>query len=129
MSQDRTSGADGNRFGRENGKKLAVLLGATLVRRGSNEALWNGKRVVFKSAAVATKKIGVTYLMLKRLDEVVAALQRDDGAFDLFALPAAKFRASMVPTASLGASAGRVGMVRRSLFEASGRSLGVRRLD
>ena len=51
----------------------------------------NGKLVSLKSAAPATKSIGVTYLMLDRIDEVVAALQRDDGAFDLYSISLRRF--------------------------------------
>jgi hypothetical protein len=129
MPQDRRTGAEGNRFGRANGKKLASELGATLVRHGSNEALWKGRRVVFKSAAERTKKIGVTYKMLERLDDVVAAMQQDDGRFALYILPAKRFKAAMVPTASRGSSSGRVGMVWRSVFERSGQPYGHVRLD
>lgn len=125
MPQDRRSGAEGNRFGRKNGKMLADELGATLVRRGSNEAVWNGRRVVFKSAAERTKTIGVTYKMLARLDDIVAALQQDGGRFALFSLPATRFRAVMVNTASRGASKDRVGMVWRTVFEQEGKSLGL----
>jgi hypothetical protein len=84
--------------------------------------------VVLKSAAPHTNSIGVTYLMLNRVDEVVAALQREDGAFDLYALSAAAFKAAMSPTRSKGASAGRVGVVRRSVFETDGRPLGMTRV-
>ena len=129
MPQSGDSGAAGNTFGRENAKKLAIALGAELTRPGSNEALWDGKLVALKSAAPTTSLIGVTYLMLKRVDEVVAALQQPDGSFALFGLSSAAFRSAMKPTRSKGPSAGRVGMVRRSVFETLGRKLGTRRLD
>jgi hypothetical protein len=128
MSQDQSTGAAGNEFGRANAKKLAALLGARLTKPGSNEARWDGKLVVLKSAAAGTNSIGVTYLMLERIDEVIAAMQREDGAFDLYALSAAAFRSAMTPTRSQGPSAGRVGIVRRSVFESQGRHLGTRTL-
>lgn len=128
MRQDQTTGAAGNEFGRENAKKLAKSLGAKLTKPGSNEARWDGKLVALKSAAPGTKSVGVTYLMLDRIDEVVAALQREDGAFDLYSLSAAAFRSAMTPTRSKGASSGRVGIVRRSVFESQGRHLGTKRL-
>ena len=95
MPQDQNTGAAGNEFGRENAKKLAETLGAKLTKPGSNEARWDGKLVALKSAAVNTKSVGVTYLMLDRIDEVIAALQRDDGAFDLYSLSASAFRSAM----------------------------------
>src|SRR5437764_1341875 len=100
MPQNQDSGAAGNAFGRDNAKKLAEALGATLTKAGSNQARWDGKLVALKSAAVKTKSIGVTYLMLNRIDGVIAALQREDGAFDLYALSASAFRSAMTPTKS-----------------------------
>jgi hypothetical protein len=67
--------------------------------------------------------------MLNRVDEVVAALQREDGDFDLYALSAAAFRSAMKPTRSKGPSSGRVGMVRRSVFESEGRHLGLKKVS
>jgi hypothetical protein len=129
MTQNRDSGAAGNAFGRATGKKLAAALGATLTKPGSNEARWDGKLVVLKSASARTNSVGVTYLMLDRVEEIVAAFQRDDGSFELYRLSANAFRAEMRPTGSLGPSHGRVGVVSRSVFEAKARSLGVKRLD
>ena len=128
MPQNHDSGKAGNDFGRENAKRLADAIGATLTKPGSNEARWDGRLVVLKSAAASTASIGVTYLMMTRVDEIVAALQRDDGGFDLYALSAAAFRSAMKPTRSKGPSAGRVGVVRRAVFERDGRALGSRHL-
>ena len=128
MAQDQRTGAAGNEFGRENAKRLAKALGATLTKPGSNEARLNGKLVALKSAAVHTNSIGVTYLMLDRVEEIIAALERPDGSFELYALPVAEFRSSMKPTRSKGPSSGRVGIVRRVVFEQRGLPLGTRRL-
>jgi len=128
MTQDQTSGVAGNEFGRANAKRLAAVLGAALTRPGTNEARWEGKLVALKSAAQHTTSIGVTYLMLNRVDEVVAAFELSDGTFDVFVLSSAAFRSAMRPTRSKGSSAGRVGIVRRSVFEESGRHIGVKRL-
>jgi hypothetical protein len=128
MPQDQSTGAAGNAFGRANAKKLAAALGAKLTKPGSNEARWDGKLVVLKSAALDTNSVGVTYLMLERIDEVVAALEREDGAFDIYTLSASAFRSAMGPTRSKGPSSGRVGVVRRSVFESQGHHLGVKNL-
>jgi hypothetical protein len=124
MPQNHKTGVAGNEFGRTNAKKLAAALGAILTRPGSNEARWEGKLVALKSAASGTTSIGVTYLMLGRVDEVIAAFERLDGAFDLFALSASAFSSAMKPTRSKGPSAGRVGIVTKVVFEESGRPLG-----
>lgn len=60
----------------------------------------------------------------ERLDEIVGAFELDDGSFELWALTPTRYRDSMKPTASKGSSAGRVGIVKKSLFEKEGRSLG-----
>src|SRR5882724_6568812 len=110
MGQDRQSGAAGNRFGHETAKHVATSIGAELVRKGSNEAKYQGARLVIKCANVATDSVGVTYQMLERLETVLGAFSRDDGQIDLMSLPAATFRKHMVPTRSKGASAGTVGL-------------------
>jgi len=66
--------------------------------------------------------------MLEKLDAVVGAFQRDDGAFDLWSLPVPLFERHMRDTRSRGASAGKVGLVRRDVFEAEGKALGRVRL-
>jgi hypothetical protein len=129
MTQDRDSGAAANEFGRETAKKLAAALGARMTKPGSNEAMWDGKLVALKSAAPTTNMIGMTYKMLDRVEEVVAALQKGDGTFEVFALSAAAFKSAMRPTRSKGSSSGRVGVVRRSVFETTGRSVGTKRLE
>jgi hypothetical protein len=128
MDHHQVSGAAGNEFGRANAKKLAEALGATLTRPGSNEARLEGRVVVLKSAAERTNSVGVTYMMLERVEEVIAALQRRDGQFDCYALTSQAFRSAMTPTRSKGSSAGRVGIVQRTMFESHGRHLGVFRL-
>ena len=53
-----------------------------------------------------------------------AASPQDDGSFALYSLPASRFRAEMRPSRIRGASAGKVGLVSRKIFEKSGESLG-----
>jgi hypothetical protein len=87
----------------------------------SNEATFKGKNIVIKCAAPATDSVGVTFKMLDRLDSIVAAFQRDDGSFELWCLPAEKCRSEMRDTRSTGASAGKVGLVRKDVFERQGK--------
>ena len=44
MPQTQASGAAGNAFGRTMAPKVASAIGAKMVGRGSNEALWDGKK-------------------------------------------------------------------------------------
>ena len=120
MKQDQLSGAAADEWGRKTARALASELGAKMKSQTSNEATFKGKNVVIKCAAPATGSVGVTFKMLDRLDSVVAAFQRDDGSFELWSLPADKFRRAMRDTRSTGASAGKVGLVRKDKFEKHG---------
>jgi hypothetical protein len=100
-----------------------------MLTRNINEAIPDGKRVIIKCAARATGKVGVTFKILETVDAVIAAFRLDDGSFELWSLPSTVFRAEMTPTRSRGASAGRVGLVRRSVFSSRGTSIGRIRTD
>jgi hypothetical protein len=122
--QDRASGARASRWGHETARAIAEKLGASHMRRSSNECVLNGERVVIKCAAPTTLSIGVTYKMLDRLDRVIAAFQRDDGTFRLWTVTPAQFREAMRATRSQGAAAGKVGLVERRTVEQIGKSVG-----
>jgi hypothetical protein len=120
MKQDQLSGAAADEWGRKTARAIASELGAEMKSATSNEATFNGKNIVIKCAAPATDSVGVTFKMLDRLDSIVAAFQRADGSFDLWRLPADKFRREMRDTRSTGASAGKLGLVRKDVFEKHG---------
>ena len=120
MKQDQLSGAAADEWGRKTAREIASKLGAEMKSATSNEATLNGKNIVIKCAAPATDSVGVTFKMLDRLDSVVAAFQRDDGSFELWRLPADRFRREMRDTRSTGPSAGKVGLVRKDVFEQHG---------
>lgn len=120
MPQDRASGAAASHWGRETAKKLAKIIGATIPTGSSNECSLDGDRIVIKCAAPATDQVGVTYKMLPRLKYILGAFQRDDGSFDLYKLDPQIYNETERPTRSMGRSAGRVGKVRRSVFENQG---------
>jgi len=124
MSQDRASGAAADEWGRLTARALAQQIGATSASLRSNECLLDGKRVVIKCARPNTDSVGVTFKMLDRLDEVVGAFQRADGAFDIWSLSPADFKEYMRGTRSRGGSAGKVGLVKRDVFQSRGRLLG-----
>jgi hypothetical protein len=123
MPQDRESGAAASAWGHETAKNIARAIGATIPSGGSNECLYNGDRVVIKCAAATTDQVGVTYNMLPRLRYVLGAFQRPDGQFDLYALETGVYTAHERETRSKGRSAGRVGKVRRTVFETKGKFL------
>lgn len=129
MLQDKSSGAAADHWGRETARQIASQIGATMERRGSNEAILNSQNVVIKCAAVATDSVGVTYRMLETLDAVIGAFQLDDGSFELWSLKSDQFKSSMTGTRSRGPSVGKVGKVRKSFFLKYGEPMGTVRLD
>lgn len=44
MSQDQTSGAVADKWGRQTARAIAENIGAEMVSRGSNECIYEGKR-------------------------------------------------------------------------------------
>lgn len=117
MGQDRESGARAAKYGLETARKIARKLdGKKVGKDGSNEYEINGKRIVIKCARVKTTKVGVLYHMLDRLSSILGAFEGEDGSYDLYEMEPDMYRRYMTPTRSTGDSAGRVGMVRRSIF-------------
>lgn len=65
MPQDQESGAKADAFGRENAVRISGAITAKLVSRGrGNEAVFQGRKTVLKSAQKKTNSIGVSYKML-----------------------------------------------------------------
>ncbi|WP_114861702.1 hypothetical protein [Azospirillum brasilense] len=121
MGQDQVSGMTANAFGRQMGRTIAAALGAEPLTNNGNEFSLDGNRVAIKCAKAKTTSVGVTHTMLDRLSEVIGAFETATGAYDLYALPAARFRECMRATRSTGPSAGKVGLVSRSVFLSEGR--------
>jgi hypothetical protein len=125
MPQDRKTGAKANQFGRDMARKVAKAMGAELIRKGSNEAEYKGKRVVIKCANARTDSLGVSYKMIKRLDSVIGAFVQEDGRHvDLVSVAASIVKDNMAPTKSKGASAGKVGIVKNRVVHDKGRKIG-----
>ena len=125
MPQDQETGAAGDAFGRLTAPLIAQAIGATMHGNTSNEADFDGQRVVIKCARQKTQRVGVTYLMLEHLDAIIAAFERSDGAFEVISLPAEAFRQRMTETQSRGASAGAVANVSKKVFINEGRPISV----
>jgi len=119
MPQNKETGAAGNEFGHENAPKIASAIGAELTRPGSNEATWNGKRAVIKSAGKSTSSVGVTYSMLDTLDVIIAAFQHKTGAFEVYVLPKSRF----AELARDSRSSEHVGIVAKKAFVEEGKRI------
>lgn len=121
MPQDRESGAEANRFGREDGGKIMAALGAKRVKAGSNECILDGRRISLHCARRKTSSVGVTKLCLKRLDAVLGAFEQEGGSFRVLELSADLYASHSEPTRSSGPSAGRVVLVSKPVFEKHGK--------
>jgi hypothetical protein len=122
--QNQQTGAAAAQWGRETAKRLARALGASIPIGGSNECKLDGQPIVIKCAAATTDSVGVTFAMLKRVARIIAAFQTSDSTFEVWSLTPKQFESQMRDTASKGASAGKVGLVRRTYFEKAGTYLG-----
>lgn len=124
MVQNQSSGAAANDWGRQTARIIAGKLGTVITSKISNECTYKDRKVVIKCAKFETDSVGVTYKMLERLDYVIGAFQQNDGHFELFQLPVSTYESHMRATASKGAAKDKVGIVRQTVFEDQGVSLG-----
>lgn len=120
MPQDKETGAAGNQFGRTTAPLIARAIGAQMLGTQSNEAELDGERIAIKCARAGTPSVGVSYLMLRRIGRVLGAFEQLNGSFCIYSLTVDEYSRAMTPTKSKGPSAGRVGLVRRAVFEAKG---------
>jgi hypothetical protein len=121
MAQDRQSGLEASRYGRRCARLIAKAIGAEMVGNKGNECIWNGQRVVIKTAHNQTTSVGVLYHMVDRIKCVLGAFEENDGSYRVMQLPIECCAAIMKPTRSQGPSAGRVGMIDRKVFEDEGK--------
>jgi len=128
MAQDRDSGAQADRWGRDQAKNIATSIGAQMVRNGSNEVVYENCRAVLKGARSATTKVGVSYKMLEHIDAVLGAFENSNGTYRIIRLSAKDYKASMKPTRSKGPSANRVGTVDVAVFDQRGVNIGTVRV-
>ena len=121
MPQDRETGARANEYGRETAKKIAVNIGAESISKISNEFELQGRKITIRCAKFSTNDLGVTYKMLERIDAIFAALEQENGNYKLYEISPAMFKKNMRETKSKGSAAGKVGLVRKSVFANEGK--------
>lgn len=120
MPQDRDSGTAAQRWGLAMGKRLAHLLGAKQLRRGSNEVLWNGRTAVIKSCRATNSSFGITAAMLPRLNCALVGIEEEGGGFTVHELPIAAFTTGMRDSRS-GKANGSVKLQTRAAVERHGK--------
>ncbi|MFA5143298.1 MAG: hypothetical protein WC522_03905 [Candidatus Omnitrophota bacterium] len=116
MPQDRISGADADRYGSETARLIAKAIGAISISETSNEFELDNSKITIRCARKNTQNLGAPYKLLERVSAVIAALEQENGDYKLYEITPAKFKEKMRPTGSTGPSAGRVGLVSKSLF-------------
>ena len=117
MPQDQVSGARAVQYGLDTAKKIAQKIGAVKIGNArSNEYEINGRKILIKCARQNTKSVGVPYQLLDRVDTILGSFENENGSYDLYQMAPNIYRENMRPTSSTGNSAGRVGMVRKSIF-------------
>jgi hypothetical protein len=123
MPQDRDSGDRARKWGYSMAQKVANHLGASLIRpKRSNEAMWQNRRVLIKSAHYGVPEIGATASTVDRVEAIIAALQDRDGLYTLYEVLPDWFRKEMVSSRSPKAS--HVMMVRCARVREAGKVLG-----
>lgn len=120
MPQDRESGRRAAAWGLQTASTIADVIGATKLRTGSNECMFEGKRVVIKCARERTAYVGVLTEMLERIDEVIGAFERADGGFDLRRMSRDEYLLRMRTSKSHSHVPSRGQQVRRKDFEKHG---------
>lgn len=121
MPQNRETGARANEYGRETAKKIAGKIGAKSISKISNEFELQGRIITIRCAKHSTNDLGVTYKMLERIDAIFAALEQEIGNYELYEISPTMFKKNMRETKSQGAAAGKVGLVKKSLFVNEGK--------
>jgi len=124
MPQDRQSGAEANRYGRDCAARIAASLGAQKLHGNSNDCTYQNELVSIHCARPRTTKVGATYNTLANVSAVWGAFASDEGPYNVWSLPVTVYQAHMKPTRSRGASSGKVGTVDRSVFERLGTLVG-----
>jgi len=123
MPQDRDSGDRARKWGYDMAQKVANHLGAILTNpQRSNEAIWNNRRILIKSANYGVPQIGATLATLDRVEAIIAALQDKDRAYTLYEVTPSWFRPRMNPSRSPKAS--HVMMVKCAEVRGAGKILG-----
>ena len=102
MTQNRTTGAAANLWGRQTALRIMTAIGAQPVNRISNECLWNGRRFLIKSANARVTSVGVSYKMIEHLHAVLGAFRKRGSTFELYELDPKVCSDNMTPTRSKG---------------------------
>ena len=117
MPQGRESGARAVEYGLQTARKIAEKIGGKKIGMAkSNEYELGNRQIVIKCARTTTNSVGVTYRMLDRVAAILGSFEIENGTYEIYEMRRDKYREHMTPTRSTGASAGRVGIVRRSAF-------------
>jgi hypothetical protein len=128
MPQGQESGAMAVEYGLQTAKRIAEELGAVKIGNiRSNEYEIGNRKIVIKCARTTTDSVGVSYLMLDRVAAILGSFETENGNYEIYELMPEVYKANMKPTRSKGPSAGRVGIVKKSIFIDKGKH--IRKID
>lgn len=128
MPQNRDTGDAARQFGLKCGKLVAEKIGAVPVGGRSNEAVYDGERIVVKCARRANRTVGVLVTMLKTVQQVLGAFEVSPGKFEMWFLDGEKYRELMTHKSQRPKAAAQ-GMVTYSKFREHGRFAGTINLE
>ena len=124
IPQGQESGARAVEYGLQTARKIAEKLGGIKIGKArSNEYEIDNRKVVIKCARTTTNSVGVPYQMLNRVAAILGSFETENGTYDIYEMRPDTYLEHMRPTRSTGPSAGRVGMVRKSVFVDRGKFL------
>ena len=123
-SQDQTSGARANHWGRDTAQKIGQILGAKSISNKSNEFDLDGNRITIRCAKSRTNRVGLYNTMRDRVTFVIGAFQTDEGYFHLLRITPSEWKTHAHGASPSNPNIGRISFVSRSTFHQIGEDLG-----
>jgi len=99
-------------------------------KKGSNEAIYNGERVIFKAAHEGTPSIGVTINVLENVQGIIATLEDKEKSLDnfhhytIYKVSTDWYKQQMKPSQSSEAAARTTRMANCNLIRKEGKVIG-----
>ena len=95
MTQNRESGAAARLAGLAVAASIGERIGAKKLAPNSNEFEWNRQLITIRVARQKNDLVGVTHLMLKRVQAIIAAFEVSPNEYELFSISPEVFRKHM----------------------------------
>lgn len=119
MPQNAKSGARANKYGLDTSRLIAKQIGALSLKKNSNEFSFEGRLITIRCAHKKNAQVGVLYSMLDKVDSVIAALEVKKNVYDLYEMTPSLYKIHIRDSKKQG----RLGLVRKLVFEKEGKIL------